>query len=119
MCRAADRESLLDQVSAALATGNRALVPPGLLPPLPAPLDKAVQPETGLAGAAADAVLFSGPAEDLLALTRQIAERDGAILPVIVRRGSGNFALDGLIRERAVSTNTAAAGGNASLMALG
>ncbi len=116
LCCAADQESLLDQVSAALATGNRALVPPGLLPPLPPPLDDAVQ--AGTANASADIVLFSGRAEDLLALTKEIAERDGAIVPVIVQ-GRHGFMLDGLVRERAISTNTAAAGGNASLMALG
>ena len=65
--------------------------------------------------AAFDAVLFDGDDDALLALARELAERDGPI----VTRVSRPYRLDGLVRERSISTNTAAAGGNASLMAIG
>ena len=43
-----------------------------------------------------------------------VAERDGAIVPVHTQA-----LAEHLVRERSVSVNTAAAGGNASLMAMG
>ena len=121
LCVAADPMRL---ISAALATGNRAAVMPG---------DGATGSAARTLGDASafyppwisqapdatfDAVLFDGSPEALLALNRSIAARDGPIIPVIVP-GPGGVALEGLVREHVVSTNTAAAGGNASLMALG
>ena len=52
-------------------------------------------------------------------------ERPGAIVPVHgasregLAEGSESYPLEWLVRERSVSVNTAAAGGNASLMAIG
>ncbi len=37
---------------------------------------------------------------------------------MVQARGAGGYRPDWLVEERSVSTNTAAAGGNASLMAL-
>ncbi|MFN5683576.1 L-glutamate gamma-semialdehyde dehydrogenase, partial [Bradyrhizobium sp.] len=66
------------------------------------------------------AVLFDGAIPQLLALTRELAERPGPIIPVIIKRAvDGDDELDRLVREVCVSTNTAAAGGNASLMSIG
>jgi RHH-type proline utilization regulon transcriptional repressor/proline dehydrogenase/delta 1-pyrroline-5-carboxylate dehydrogenase len=60
----------------------------------------------------------------LKALNREVASRDGPTLPVQARtatdlRRGDDYSLNRLLEERAVSTNTAAAGGNASLMSLG
>ena len=66
------------------------------------------------------AVLFDGAIPQLLALLRELAERPGPIIPVIIKRAvDGDDELDRLVREVCVSTNTAAAGGNASLMSIG
>jgi RHH-type proline utilization regulon transcriptional repressor/proline dehydrogenase/delta 1-pyrroline-5-carboxylate dehydrogenase len=72
-----------------------------------------------------DAVLFEGDREALLALGRCLARREGPILPVLalspeeVAGGCAACRAERLVLERCVSTNTAAAGGNASLMAMG
>ena len=54
-------------------------------------------------------------ADELLALSRRLAERDGPIVPVHVAPYPREFLLD----EVSLSVNTAAAGGNASLMTIG
>ncbi len=104
----------LRQASAALATGNRAMLesmPPGLPPSLAdwiaAPPDPA---------AACDAVLFEGSADDLLALLGRLARQNGPVVPVLA---GPDYVLDMLQQEQVVSTNTTAAGGNANLMTIG
>ena len=104
----------LRQVSAALATGNRALVqevPPGLPPALAGWVAAAPDP-----AAACDAVLFDGEADALLALLDRLARREGPVVPVLA---GPDCALDMLMQEQVVSTNTTAAGGNANLMTIG
>ncbi|MBV8406588.1 MAG: trifunctional transcriptional regulator/proline dehydrogenase/L-glutamate gamma-semialdehyde dehydrogenase, partial [Alphaproteobacteria bacterium] len=61
------------------------------------------------------AVLFSGSTEALQALRQRLAARGGAIVPVHVAPYRGAFLRD----EVSLSVNTAAAGGNASLMTIG
>jgi RHH-type proline utilization regulon transcriptional repressor/proline dehydrogenase/delta 1-pyrroline-5-carboxylate dehydrogenase len=61
------------------------------------------------------AVLFAGGTEDLIALNRRLAERPGQIVPVHLEPYPREFLFD----EVSLSVNTAAAGGNASLMAIG
>jgi RHH-type proline utilization regulon transcriptional repressor/proline dehydrogenase/delta 1-pyrroline-5-carboxylate dehydrogenase len=61
------------------------------------------------------AVLFAGTAEELLTLNRRLAERPGRIVPVHLEPYPREFLFD----EVSLSVNTAAAGGNASLMAIG
>ena len=70
-----------------------------------------------LAGIAA--VLFEGDSDTLHQLNRRIAELPGAIVPVFVAAAEGDYPIEFLLEEKSVSTNTAAAGGNASLMTLG
>jgi RHH-type proline utilization regulon transcriptional repressor/proline dehydrogenase/delta 1-pyrroline-5-carboxylate dehydrogenase len=104
----------LRQASAALATGNRVLmreVPPGL----PAELAGWVA-ATPDPAAACDAVLFEGEADALLVLLDRLARREGPVVPVLAGPG---YALDMLMQEQVVSTNTTAAGGNANLMTIG
>jgi RHH-type proline utilization regulon transcriptional repressor/proline dehydrogenase/delta 1-pyrroline-5-carboxylate dehydrogenase len=52
-------------------------------------------------------------------LNRQLAARDGPIVPLVAADAGDRFPLELLVRERSVSVNTAAAGGNASLVMLG
>ncbi len=61
------------------------------------------------------AVLFSGSEGDLLDLARRLADRPGRIVPVHVAPYPRALLFD----EVSLSVNTAAAGGNASLMAIG
>ncbi len=104
----------LRQASAALATGNRVLmreVPSGLPPGLAGWVAAAPDP-----AAACDVVLFDGEADALLALLDRLARREGPVVPVLAGPG---YALDMLMQEQVVSTNTTAAGGNANLMTIG
>ncbi|SFM41654.1 trifunctional transcriptional regulator/proline dehydrogenase/L-glutamate gamma-semialdehyde dehydrogenase [Variovorax sp. OV329] len=126
LCLAASEQSLLLQLAAALTVRCRAIWPsaPGtqaLLASLP--LD--VQEHIALAkdwtqpGVEFDLALHQGGEADLLAALAQLALRDGPI--VSLRRFAAecdDLPMEALVIERAVSTNTAAAGGNASLMTI-
>lgn len=66
-----------------------------------------------------DAVLLHGTEAQLLQLQKQIAARDGAIIGITrLEPGQYDIPLERFVIERAVSINTAAAGGNASLMTM-
>jgi len=107
-------DAVLRQVSAALATGNRAAVrhaPPGVPSALTDWIETVPDPaET------CDAVLFEGEARDLMAVLDRLARRDGPVVPVLA---GPDYVLDMLVQEQVVSTNTTAAGGNANLMTIG
>ena len=121
-CVATDPDDLLRQITAALATGNRALVETSALARLPSrsrSLDGWIVETPALSGATPDAVLFSGESTALRKLNQELSARAGPIVPLLVARADGRFPLEFLIQERAVSVNTAAAGGNASLMMIG
>ena len=49
----------------------------------------------------------------------ELASSEGAILPLLRAGPDGGCNLDMLVRERSVSTNATAAGGNAHLMMIG
>ncbi len=115
LCLAAGRTALLSQIEAARAADNRALVTAGTLHPLPGDVIESADPEA----ASFDVVLFDGVCADLLALSVRLAGRPGPIVPIIVADADGTYPLDFLVLERSVSTNTAAAGGNANLMTIG
>jgi RHH-type transcriptional regulator, proline utilization regulon repressor / proline dehydrogenase / delta 1-pyrroline-5-carboxylate dehydrogenase len=66
-----------------------------------------------------DAVLHHGPADELRALLADLAQRPGPIIGVVsLDSGSADVPLERLLVERSLSINTAAAGGNASLMTM-
>ncbi|WP_353140560.1 trifunctional transcriptional regulator/proline dehydrogenase/L-glutamate gamma-semialdehyde dehydrogenase [Acinetobacter pragensis] len=66
-----------------------------------------------------DAVLLHGTKNQLLQLQKQIASRDGAIIGITrLEPGQYDIPLERFVIERAISINTAAAGGNASLMTM-
>ena len=75
-------------------------------------------PVKGRAGAEVgiDGVLVEGDATRVAEIARQVAELPGKIVPV---QSAADVNRDMLVHEVSVSINTAAAGGNASLMALG
>ncbi|MFT8245036.1 trifunctional transcriptional regulator/proline dehydrogenase/L-glutamate gamma-semialdehyde dehydrogenase [Roseomonas sp. BN140053] len=117
---------LLRQIGAILATGNSAAIEADN--PARAALSGLPPDVAALIGTAAGleamqdlrAVLFEGEAAALPALNRRVAERDGPILPVQAVMAAGDdYDLDRLLEECSISINTAAAGGNASLMAMG
>ncbi|MCY1459303.1 Bifunctional protein PutA [compost metagenome] len=67
-----------------------------------------------------DAVIHHGDSDQLRGVCQQVAKRAGAIVGVHgLSSGDHQIALERLVIERAVSVNTAAAGGNASLMTIG
>ncbi|MBP0447152.1 trifunctional transcriptional regulator/proline dehydrogenase/L-glutamate gamma-semialdehyde dehydrogenase [Roseomonas sp. SSH11] len=128
LCLPATLPGLFLQIGAALATGNTARVfAPGAvgeaiasLPPL---LRQHITRIDTADAAGCAAVLFEGEAEALLRLGQQVAALDGPIRPIFaltpeaLLEGEG-YPLDLLVAEQSVSTNTAAAGGNAGLMTL-
>ncbi len=127
LCIAETPRGLALQVQAALRSGNRVLVeagaPQDLLKGLSGDLAKAIEvvPDRSRG----DAILVEGDDDKVRALAVDVAKRDGQIIPIQAARTAD---LDGprnpyrdewLLHERAISINTAAAGGNASLMSIG
>ncbi len=122
LCVAAEQSELLRQIGAALVTGNRAVIGKGGLAGLPAlstPLDAWILEAAFPLREELSAALFSGTAADMQGLNQALAQRDGQIVPVYVAASGGSYALEWLVQERSISTNTTAAGGNANLMMLG
>ena len=65
-------------------------------------------------------VLHHGDGQALQAVCTALAQRPGPIVGVTAMQpGTVDIPLERLLIERALSVNTAAAGGNASLMTLG
>lgn len=124
------------QFGAALATGNQAVFPVAdrtaeiatrFATDLPAHLvqhvdlvnDDSIDSDEFIGAA-----LFEGDKNGLIELNRRLARRAG---PIVQAQGLGPqaieqgqiYRLERLLAERSVSVNTAAAGGNASLMSIG
>jgi RHH-type proline utilization regulon transcriptional repressor/proline dehydrogenase/delta 1-pyrroline-5-carboxylate dehydrogenase len=124
----ASESAALIQIGTILATGNDAIVGPGeelalkgFPPELSHRVTMALDPldAPGLAG-----VLFAGSRGALVNVMRRLAARHGPIVRVHTmtpeRLAAGeDYDLASLVEECAIATNTAAAGGNASLMAIG
>ena len=121
LCARSER-GLRDQLAAALATGNNAIVSEEharhqWLSELPDVAARAiVWSDAALAEPDIAAVLVERT-EDVLSVAAALADREGPIVPLQLARPEG-YVLDWLIDERSISINTAAAGGNASLMAI-
>jgi RHH-type proline utilization regulon transcriptional repressor/proline dehydrogenase/delta 1-pyrroline-5-carboxylate dehydrogenase len=109
--------AVLTQVGAILATGNSVVLEAGgLLTGLPREVAACVTTVANIDEVGdLRAVLFEGGRDALIALNRRIAAREGAIVQVQV---GGDYDLDRLLAEQSVATNTAAAGGNAALLAI-
>ncbi|WP_181164593.1 trifunctional transcriptional regulator/proline dehydrogenase/L-glutamate gamma-semialdehyde dehydrogenase [Amaricoccus solimangrovi] len=119
------------QLSAALATGNEVVIGAagfdaaraGLPPRVAARVATAT--DWAAAGPFAGALIEGGP-ERVAAMTARIAELPGPLVLTqaapaeeIARRGPEAWCLSWLLEEVSLSINTTAAGGNASLMAIG
>ncbi|MDC7718960.1 trifunctional transcriptional regulator/proline dehydrogenase/L-glutamate gamma-semialdehyde dehydrogenase [Vogesella sp. DC21W] len=116
-CAADNMEALLMQLVAAFAAGNDVLLADSVHAQKVAGLLRgAVKVVAQIDNADVAAVLYAGPDAEVLRQT--LARRDGALIPLLlVERGGYN--LHRLVVERALSVNTTAAGGNASLMSIG
>jgi RHH-type proline utilization regulon transcriptional repressor/proline dehydrogenase/delta 1-pyrroline-5-carboxylate dehydrogenase len=102
-CVATSEAGLRAQLDAARATGNRAVVV-----------------GAGDVVGPVDAVLFQGDAAARHVLSVALARRQGPIIPLLaVSSPSETYDLNRLFVECAISVNTAAAGGNATLMSIG
>jgi len=127
---------LLHHVAAALASGNtcQVTVPAllhdettRLLRALPQPVQDRVQLTSTDAiwtNPSWSALLFEGDTDALQALAAQAAQRPGALVRIdrlsteqLAR--DAHYDLTALMHEQSISTNTAAAGGNAQLMTMG
>ena len=115
----------LAQLAAVLAVGSHAVWPSSaqaLRDRLPADLREHVRmaDDWTSSGVSFDAVLHHGSPQSWLATAAAVAARPGPIVGVTgLAPGGRRVPLERLVVERSVSINTAAAGGNASLMALG
>jgi RHH-type proline utilization regulon transcriptional repressor/proline dehydrogenase/delta 1-pyrroline-5-carboxylate dehydrogenase len=125
LCLADDDADRLVQLAAVLAAGSRALWPAAartLRDRLPdeAKDRVALVDDWARESIRFDAVLHHGSAAELLAVCRQVAARPGAIVGITgLAPGDSDIPLERLLVERSLSINTAAAGGNASLMTMG
>ncbi len=116
-CIAATRAGLLAQLAAVAATGNRPIVAVDQGDGLMAEAPGVLLAEDPLAGSI-DGVLADLPPDRLRQLREKVAARPGAIVPVITPASGHRYPAWRLFAERSISTNTAAAGGNAALMML-
>ncbi|KMV71126.1 transcriptional regulator [bacteria symbiont BFo1 of Frankliniella occidentalis] len=126
LCLADNEQDALVQLAAVTAVGSQALwADDDLHRTLRQQLPAIVQQRISLAAkplesTTFDAVIYHGDADQLRSLCEAVAARDGAIVSVQgFARGETNLLLERLLLERSLSVNTAAAGGNASLMTIG
>ena len=116
-CQAAALQDLLEQLAAAFATGNRVVLTASGMRLLPPSLARALGAEIDAGDAAEVDVALASDEAAAADLRRALAARAGKRVRVVTPVG-GAYPLHWLVVERAVSVNTAAAGGNATLMTL-
>ncbi|MDH5537958.1 MAG: trifunctional transcriptional regulator/proline dehydrogenase/L-glutamate gamma-semialdehyde dehydrogenase [Rhizobacter sp.] len=125
LCLAETDADRLTQLAAVLAVGSSAMWPAdagALRERLPDHARERVALAQDWTGASVhfDAMLHSGSIDSLRATADALAERPGPIVGVThCAPGNEEIGLERLVIERSLSVNTAAAGGNASLMAIG
>ena len=127
LCLAAGEQrdaDLLLQLAAVLAVGSRAVWPAddaALRARLPAAVREhvALAQDWTQASIPIDGALCHGDASTLLDVAAALAERAGPIVGLTgMAPGESRIPLERLVIERSLSINTAAAGGNASLMTI-
>ena len=125
LCLAEDRADLLAQLAAVLSVGSRPLVAESnaaVVKELPKEVAQRIElvADWTATDKLFDAILHHGDSDQLRAVCEQASQRKGAIVGVTgLNRGETDIPLERLLIERALSVNTAAAGGNASLMTIG
>jgi len=127
LCLAGEERDLLAQLAVVLSVGSRAVwkdspAISAMRERLPEPVRDAIRlvafPFSG--DVHFDAILHHGNAGEGLEIVRQAVEREGPIVSVhSFAPGERDVPLERILVERVVSVNTAAAGGNASLMTVG
>jgi RHH-type proline utilization regulon transcriptional repressor/proline dehydrogenase/delta 1-pyrroline-5-carboxylate dehydrogenase len=119
-------DDLLVQLAAVLAVGGQAIWPENeqsqsLRNRLPKAVQEWVKLESleGVSSRSSQCWLVHASRQDLEALIAAAASRPGSIVSLIaLQPANDRIPLHLLMVERSISTNTAAAGGNASLMML-
>ena len=130
LCVPRTEAGLRRQIATVLATGNAAIVDASEGAGLPADLPKSVVSRLSETrdirdGGPFAGALLEGEPERVRDLNRRIAELDGPLVLVQaatsdeLTRNPRAYGLNWLVEEVSTSINTAAAGGNASLMAIG
>ncbi len=127
LCLADNDEDRLTQLAAVIAVGSTAVWPANrdaerLVAALPAGVRSSVvlARDWMAATVSFDVVLHQGSEDSLKRVVEQVSTRDGPIVAVrAMTTGECDVPLEALVVERALSINTAAAGGNASLMTIG
>jgi len=127
LCLAENERDIICQLAAITAVGSPILWPDDsqhrtLYQQLPAGVKQTITLVAGekIIGQAFDAVLYHGDCDQLRKICQAIAERPGAIIAVQgYARDESAILLEPFYLERSLSVNTAAAGGNASLMTIG
>ncbi len=127
LCIAHDERDLLAQLASVLAVGGHVVwTSTPATTSMQAAMPDAVRAAIHLSHypmsgeVAFDCVLHHGAPHERLELARQVSMREGPIVGVhAFEPGEQALPLERLLVERVVSVNTAAAGGNASLMTVG
>ncbi len=127
LCLADDAQDLLTQLAAVLAVGCQVLWQDNaanrkLLGQLPREVQQRIQlvGDWSTCELAFDAIIHHGDSDQLREVCQLAAKRPGAIVGVNgLNKGDSDIPLERLLVEHALSVNTAAAGGNASLMTIG
>jgi RHH-type proline utilization regulon transcriptional repressor/proline dehydrogenase/delta 1-pyrroline-5-carboxylate dehydrogenase len=120
LCVSAGADASLLQIAAVIASGNRALLPDApwaraLVGELPAAVASRID-WTGCWESEEFELALADSAAAHDALRTQLSQRDGPRVRVL--QGGPQYGLQWMVAERVVSTNTAAAGGNATLLTL-
>ena len=125
LCLADDEQDLLVQLAAVLAVGSIALWPENhseLHAKLPKDVQQRIQLITDWTTCdnGFDSIIHHGDSDQLREVCLQAAQRPGAIIGVNgLNKGETDIPMERLLVEHSLSVNTAAAGGNASLMTIG
>jgi RHH-type proline utilization regulon transcriptional repressor/proline dehydrogenase/delta 1-pyrroline-5-carboxylate dehydrogenase len=125
LCLAAGEADRLVQLAAVLAVGSRAIWSADaqdLLERLPPEVQAhvALARDWSAPEVAYESVLLHGSPAQLAEVQQRMVRREGPVVSVErMEPGETSVPLERLVIERALSINTAAAGGNASLMTIG
>ncbi len=130
LCAPSSQTGLIRQVSAVLATGNRAVIECDnslrtMLNGLPASVAARISWESSMAAEPMAGALIEGDVEYVTEMLGKIAALPGPLLltqsatTAELESDADAYCLNWLLEEVSTSINTAAAGGNASLMSIG